>query len=99
MTWGDKAKPKQNTLVILFLLCFHYFILNGEKTMLFFDGEFVQRLCGLSKEILAVKIKADKTPGSKNGIYRKAVIAHWGCASRLYGRQCLTMDLHHTTAD
>ena len=34
MTWGDKAKPKQNTLVILFLLCFHYFILSGERRML-----------------------------------------------------------------
>lgn len=44
-------------------------------------------------------MKADKTPGSKNGIYRKAVIAHWACASRLYGRQCLTTDLHHTTTD
>lgn len=51
MTWGNKAKPKQSTLVILFLLCFHYFILSGKKRMLVSTEKFVQRLCGLSKVI------------------------------------------------
>ena len=46
MTWGDKAKLKQNTLVILFLLCFHYFILSGKKGMLVSTENLCRDLAG-----------------------------------------------------
>ena len=46
MTWGDKAKPKQNTLVILILLCFHYFILSGKKRMLVSTENLFRDLAG-----------------------------------------------------